>query len=66
MKRRTFVYWSFLVITNKSERICFNGFGDSVIQMLKSGKRRASGLVSMLRQKKPAHLFLVFSVRLET
>ena len=33
-----FVYWSFLVIMNKSSRICTNNFRDSVIQLLESGK----------------------------
>ena len=38
VKVGTFVKWSFLVISNKSARICLNIFGDSVIQSLKSGK----------------------------
>ena len=51
---------------NKSARIYLNIFGDSVIQNLKSGKTRKSGLVSMSRKENLADLFLVFSVRLET
>ena len=35
----------------KSARICSNIFGDSVIQILKSGKAQESGLVSMSRQE---------------
>ena len=43
-----------------------NIFGDSVIQSLKSGKTRESGLVPMSRQEKVADLFLVFPAILET
>ena len=65
-KLGTFVQWSFLVIGNKSARTCLNIFGDSVIQILKSGKTRKSGRVPMSRQEKLADLFLVFPDRLET
>ena len=63
MKLRTVVYRSFLVIRNKSAKICLNifeDFEDSVIQSLKSGKTRKSGLVPMSRQEKLTNLFLVF------
>ena len=53
-------------MTNKSARIYVNIFGDSVIQSLKSGKTRKSGLVPMSRQENVADLFLVFSSILET
>ena len=66
MKLGTFVYWSFLVLTNKSARIYLNIFGDSVIQSLKSGNTRKSGLVPMSRQEKLADLLLLFAARLET
>ena len=56
----TFVKWSFLDISNKSARICLNIFGDSVIQSLKSGKARKSGLIPMSKQGKLTDLFLVF------
>ena len=46
--------------------ICLNILEDSVIQSLKSGKTRKSGLVSMSRQEKLADLFLVFPAKLET
>ena len=59
-------YWSFLVTTIKSARICVNIFGDSVIQTLKSGKTLKTGLVPMSRQEKLADLFLVFPASLET
>ena len=54
VKLGTSVWWPFLVITNKSERICLNIFGDFIIQKLKSGKARKSGLVPMSRQEKLA------------
>ena len=58
MKLGTFVQWSFLVITNiKSVRTCLNISGDPVIQSLKSGKTRKSGLIHMSRQEKLADLF---------
>ena len=66
MKLGIFVKWSFLIITDKSARIGLNIFGDSVIQSLKSGETRESGLIPMSRQKKLADLFLVFSARFET
>ena len=43
-----------------------NIFRGSVIQRLKSGKTRKSGIVLMSRQKKLADLFMVFPARLET
>ena len=52
VKLGTFVQWSFLVIPNKSARIYFNIFGDTVIYILKSGKTGGSVLVPMLRQEK--------------
>ena len=58
-----FVYWSFLVIMNKSSRICSNHFRDSVIQLLESGKMQKCGLIPMFRQEKLADFFLVFSAR---
>ena len=42
---------TFVVITNKSARICLNLAGECVIQSLKSGKTRKSGLVPMSRQE---------------
>ena len=66
MKLSTFIWEAILVIKNKSARICLNIFGDSVIQCLKSGKARKSGLVPMSRQEKFADLFLVFPTRFET
>ena len=44
MKLGTFVLWSFVVIKNKSERICFNIFEDSVIQNLKIEKQETVAL----------------------
>ena len=44
MKLGTIVQWSFLVIRNKSARICLEVNRDSVIQSLKSVKTRKSGL----------------------
>ena len=38
--KETFDQWSFLVISNKSARICLNIFGDTVVQSLKSRKTR--------------------------
>ena len=66
MKLDTFVKWPFLVIMNKSPSICLNILGDCVIQSLKSGKTRKSGLIPMSRQEKLAELFLVFPARLQT
>ena len=60
-----FVYWSFLVIMNKSSRICLNHFRDSMIQLLESGKTQESGLIPMFRQDKLADFFPVFSARLK-
>ena len=51
VKLGTFVWWSFLIIQNKSARILFNIFGDTVIQILESGKMRKSVRVPMLRQE---------------
>ena len=44
---------------NKSPKIWWNIFGDSVIQSLRSGKTQKSGLVPMSRQEKLADLFLL-------
>ena len=66
MKLSTFVQWLFLIIMNKFARICLNIFGDFVIESLKNGKTRKSGLVPMSRQEKLADLFLIFSARFET
>ena len=52
MKLDTFVQRSFVVITDKSEKICLNIFGDSVIQNLKNGKTRKCGLVPLSRQER--------------
>ena len=60
MKLGTFIWWSFLVLTNKSARIYMNIMGDSVNQSLKSRKTRKSGLVPMWRQEKVGDLFLMF------
>ena len=66
MKLTTFVEWSFHVFPNKSTRSCFNSFGYTVMQSLKIGKTRKSGLVPTLRQKNFADLFLVLPDRLKT
>ena len=55
----------FLLLINP-EGFALNIFGDSVIQSLKSGKTRKSGIVPMSRQERLADLFLVFPARLET
>ena len=44
MKLSTFVQWSFVVIENKSARICFNIFEDSVIQNFKIEKQETVAL----------------------
>ena len=66
IKLGTSVQWAFVVITNKSARICLKIFGDSVIQILKSRKTRKSGLIPMSGQEKRVDLFLVFPAKLET
>ena len=65
MKPCTFVKGSFLVTTNKSTIICFNIFGDCVIQNLKSIKTQKNGIVPMSRQENLADLFLIFLAKLE-
>ena len=66
MKPCEYVHWLYLVGTNKSARICLNLSRNTVIQSLKRGKLRKSGLAPMLTQEKIAELFMVFSARLET
>ena len=64
MKLGTFVKWSYVSIKNKSTKICWIIFRDTVIQSLKSEKTQKSGLVPMSRQEKLENLFMVFPARL--
>ena len=65
MKLSTFVWWYFLVITNKSARICCDIFLRFCNPEFEKCKKQESDLVSKLRQEKLADLFLVFPARLE-